>query len=57
MNLRRKLEKRKFRVHPLNAEEIMLVQRVKGEYYQPTRDFMGQHFSRSIFGVDYESGC
>ena len=30
MNLRRKLEMRKFRVHPLNAEEIMLVQRVKG---------------------------
>ena len=36
---------------------VEVVQRVKGVYYHPTRDFTGQRFSESIFGVDYESGC
>ena len=35
----------------------LLVQRVKGEHCHPTRDFTAQRFPRSIFDVDYESGC
>ena len=46
-----------FSILKQDQDKGTIVQRVKGEYYHPSGDFMGQHISRSLFCIDYESEC